>query len=506
MVFRKKNLLSHIFVLICLLLAVGCGGGSGSGSGGGSSPEDPGSDSLNITTASIPAATVGASYAQNLTAKGGSSPYSWSITSGTLPQGLTLNTQTGSISGLPAADITSVFTVQVADAEETTVQKEFSLTISSSAPETGCDCEPLDTIVGQTTTVSSVSELESAINTINSSGGNRTVLLEDGDYMLNNTLGIKGDNVVIRSVSGNRTGVTIEGEGMDGDIEHVFLIQASNVTIADISLGEVANHGIQIQGENGANNLLVHNVRIFNTNEQMLKGSYGNSTGSDNGIVECSLFEYTETFGPQFYIGGIDVHNGKDWIVRKNTFKNIRSPDADVAEHAVHFWSNSENPTIEKNIIINCDRGIGLGLNSSRCTGGTIRNNMIYANNQGLRSDVGIALESANNIRVYNNTIYFDHGYGNAIEYRFADSFDNEIINNLTNKAITSRNGGTATVRNNNISAVSSWFVDTASGNLHLDTDNASIVDAGEGLSSVSDDIDCESRSDNGIDIGADEI
>lgn len=81
-----------------------------------------------------------------------------------------------------------------------------------------------------------------------------------------------------------------------------------------------------------------------------------NNQGSESGIVRCSLLEYTENFGPQYYIGGIDVHKGINWAVHNNTFKNIRSPEVNgrLAEFAVHFWSYSENLLIEKNIIIRC--------------------------------------------------------------------------------------------------------------------------------------------------------
>src|SRR6202044_320408 len=54
-------------------------------------------------TTSVPAAPLGAPYAQSLTASGGISPYTWSIETGTLPNGLTLNSATGVISGAPLA-------------------------------------------------------------------------------------------------------------------------------------------------------------------------------------------------------------------------------------------------------------------------------------------------------------------------------------------------------------------------------------------------------------------
>ncbi len=378
-----------------------------------------------------------------------------------------------------------------------------------SAPSS-CDCAPLTDTIGETINVSTVTELNAAISTVNSGGGNYTILLADGTYELTTPLYISVNQVMLRSNSGNRNSVLLTGQGMDGSITHIFQVMGSDITIADLSIGEVANHAIQVHGENGADNLLVHNVRIFNTNEQMLKGSYSSSTsdsGSDNGTVECSLFEYTDDFGPQYYIGGIDVHQGANWTVRNNEFRNIRSPESSIAEHAIHFWSDSKNPLIEQNLIINCDRGIGLGLGQGRgCSGGEISNNMIYSDGQGAHNDVGIGLEDADNIEIYHNTIYFDSSYPNAIEYRYSGSNGITIINNLTNKAITSRDGGSATVADNVTSAEEAWFTDVATGDLHLASAVTGVVDAGQDLSVVTTDYDCESRTlDAGADIGADE-
>jgi hypothetical protein len=72
---------------------------------------------LVITTLVMPNAQVGVPYSQQLTATGGTIPYTWSIIAGALPAGLSLDPVTGIISGTPlAATVTpAAFTAQVVD-------------------------------------------------------------------------------------------------------------------------------------------------------------------------------------------------------------------------------------------------------------------------------------------------------------------------------------------------------------------------------------------------------
>jgi len=87
---------------------------------------------LSITTTSLPGATLDVPYSASLTATGGATPYSWSLTSGALPLGLSLSA-TGAISGTPTGNGNFSFIVQVADAESTpqVVTAQLSLTVSS---------------------------------------------------------------------------------------------------------------------------------------------------------------------------------------------------------------------------------------------------------------------------------------------------------------------------------------------------------------------------------------
>jgi len=86
-----------------------------------------------IVAESLPDGMEGEAYSNRLTAKG-TAPITWSIVSGVLPEGLSLNEDTGEISGTPAGEGTEVFTViAVNDLGEDI--KEFSITIAK-APET----------------------------------------------------------------------------------------------------------------------------------------------------------------------------------------------------------------------------------------------------------------------------------------------------------------------------------------------------------------------------------
>ena len=89
---------------------------------------------LMITTTSLPAATGGAAYSATLAATGGVTPYTWSVTAGTLPPGLTLNASTGVIAGTPDVAGTYAFTVTVTDAESPAVTASQPLSISVSGP------------------------------------------------------------------------------------------------------------------------------------------------------------------------------------------------------------------------------------------------------------------------------------------------------------------------------------------------------------------------------------
>lgn len=104
---------------------------------------------VTFTPLSPPAGTVGVAYSQLLTGAGGTAPYTFSVTAGTPPAGLTLSA-TGTISGTPTLLGTSQFTIQVTDSKGTKGTVTLSITINPSG--TGLTFSPTSLpggVVGQ---------------------------------------------------------------------------------------------------------------------------------------------------------------------------------------------------------------------------------------------------------------------------------------------------------------------------------------------------------------------
>lgn len=87
-----------------------------------------------ITTQSLANATIGVAYTTAPLAATGITPITWSVVSGSLPAGLTLNTNTGVISGTPAASaVTSTFTIRASNSSGN-YTRQFTITMGVGVP------------------------------------------------------------------------------------------------------------------------------------------------------------------------------------------------------------------------------------------------------------------------------------------------------------------------------------------------------------------------------------
>ncbi|MBI5029355.1 MAG: hypothetical protein HZB51_02420 [Chloroflexi bacterium] len=395
-------------------------------------------------------------------------------------------------------------------------------------------CAALPPATGAIVNVSTVGQLESAVN--NATSGT-TILIADGTYNLNGVyLRIDVPNVTARSASGNRDAVILDG---NYDTTEIIQIVASNVTIADLTLREAYYHPIHVMSTSSSdtNNTLVYNVHIIDPGEQAIKinpytGDYA-AYFTDNGIVACSHIELTDVGRTQIrnncYTGGVDAHQSRGWVIRDNVIEGFWCQSG-LSEHGVHMWNSCAETIVERNLFRNNARGVGFGM-ATNATGkrmypglcptasgyvdhyaGVIRNNFVVATDSRLFDsqygfDCGICLWNACNARALHNTVYTAdpvHTFS-AIEWRFANT-NADIINNLVNDALMPRDGATATQSGNLTNAQASWLIDPSIGDLHLRSTATNAIDHAAVVTGVSDDYDGNLRPNGSAsDVGADE-
>jgi hypothetical protein len=86
---------------------------------------------LDIATTSLPYAVNGVAYDETVMAIGGTAPYTWNLSAGVLPSGVSLTTDTGQLSGTPAdTPLTDyIFTLEVVDSVSDTAIRQFTITL-----------------------------------------------------------------------------------------------------------------------------------------------------------------------------------------------------------------------------------------------------------------------------------------------------------------------------------------------------------------------------------------
>src|SRR5262249_45613689 len=84
----------------------------------------------------LPNGTVGTAYTALLTSSGGTNPV-WSISTGQLPSGLSLDSASGMISGMPSTAGSYAFTAQATDPSAGTATQAYTVVISSAPSASG---------------------------------------------------------------------------------------------------------------------------------------------------------------------------------------------------------------------------------------------------------------------------------------------------------------------------------------------------------------------------------
>ncbi len=362
-------------------------------------------------------------------------------------------------------------------------------------------CPPLAAPTGTVITVNTEAELRLQAS---SAAPDTTIMIQAGTYSMQEYLHVVNDGIVLRGSTGNRGDVILDFGGMDGGYFGI-LVDGDDVTIADLTIRNANDHGVSIQGRDRPK---LYNLHILDIGDQLVKVNppTDGSNGSEDGLLACSRLEYT-TSASDNYTNGISAHQTLRWVVRDNEFRRIRGPSD--GGPAILFWSGSLDTLVERNLLLDCYRGISFGDASHSGidhTGGIVRNNFIYAS---LFHDTAIEMVHAQNWLVAHNSVILLNpvsGLTWGIEARYSES-NGTFAYNLTNMDIFhDRDGATASMNGNITDAETDWFVNNAAGgNLHLQSTATEAIDQATHLPSVTDDFDGEQR---GVtpDIGADEV
>jgi hypothetical protein len=391
---------------------------------------------------------------------------------------------------------------------------------------------PLPKPTGEVIRVTTTAELLRAARQVKPGG---TILIADGHYPLGQMFQVRTDNVTVRSESGNREKVVLDGQNKIGEL--FGFTGCHGVTVADLTIQNCWWNGFKLNTNvgKGLKDITIHNCVIHNIWQRGVKGVPGkpNPPGSEhpfgmsrNVTVRYCLFyndraktwdddpyeKRNRHFGGN-YIGGMDIMCAKDWHVHDNVYVGIKGRTGG-ARGAIFIWNGSHDVLIERNIFIDCDRGVCMG-NGHRpklpdgklkwplhCVRFTVRNNFVCGSGIG----VGILAEATRDCKVLHNTIH-DRTARSGRMIRIVQDAENLLVANnlISGKPIRiDRHTGKPVLRNNLVKHVPGYFVDPAAGDLHLKAGAAGAIGKAKRLVDVPEDIDGTPRRARS-DIGADE-
>jgi hypothetical protein len=327
--------------------------------------------------------------------------------------------------------------------------------------------------------------------------------LADGHYRLPRVIVFRQKkDITLRSVSGNPTKVILSGKGWDSQAKGDDLLHIAHcegVTIADLTFANCRSYGIKVEAENAPKDIHIYHCHFRDIGVRAIKGSAGQNPDirAVKGSVRYCSFENTKVppadwlFGGD-YISAIDMMALEDWTFSDNVFQNIKGRRGGRA--AIFIWVRSRQVVVERNLIINCDRGIAFG-NPGQSTANLAGERLVYVADSIIRNnfiasgpDCGIELWYADRIKVYHNTIWRpEHNWRRGIRIG-TGAAHTDIVNNLVHGEIWLE-GGEAQIRQNLTGRLDGYCVDPLSGNLALTPAAARAIDQGVPLPEVTEDI-----------------
>jgi hypothetical protein len=103
----------------------------------------PGCPAITVSPSTLPPGNAQMQYSQTVSASGGTAPYTFTVSAGSLPNGLTLNPATGLISGIPQQSGLSNFTIQATDSVGCIGNRTYLFAVTPFVPANGPTLDPV---------------------------------------------------------------------------------------------------------------------------------------------------------------------------------------------------------------------------------------------------------------------------------------------------------------------------------------------------------------------------
>jgi Putative Ig domain/Protein of unknown function (DUF1565) len=356
---------------------------------------------LAVTTVSLPSGQAGSAYSSRLLAGGGTTPYTWSLSSGSLPPGLSL-APSGTISGTASTVGSYPLTAQVADGGRQTARKSFSLLITSvtACGATGSGVcryvSPLGSDSNPGTSASPFRTIQAAANVVNPGD---MVIVRDGTYNNPSKSGV-GSKLIVMSRGGtaanhvvftseNKWGAKIDGLNNTTEAGWEFAanyIDVKNFSCAGFSGMCFDNYQggqfIDIDGNN------IHDIGRYCATTT--NGRVGIFISSDNVIIERNQIHDIGRYAP-----------GENGCVNPLYYENN--------DHGIYVdgaFTSANNVTIKNNIFYRNERGWSIQVYPASVSDLAILNNTFLFPNPYRPGHIIIAVPKVTNLRIENNISY----------------------------------------------------------------------------------------------------
>jgi hypothetical protein len=375
---------------------------------------------------------------------------------------------------------------------------------------------PLPPPAGRVVRVTDGDQLARAVRTAQPGD---TILLSDGRFLIPPQMFLTQDRVTIRSESGDREKAIIDSVNRRDVM--LTLKGCDDTTIADVTWANNELYGVRILGDSAVRNTKIYNCKFYNILTRGVKGTHAARKDDSwstpphppsvvehvrptNGSIRYCLFINDEIktdagYHNADYVSGIDMMHLKNWTIADNVFTGIRGKNGG-GRGAIFIWIACEDVVAERNLIINCDRGICFGNPSSSVENmysGIIRNNFIVGG-----ANMAIEVNHTAATLVYNNNVWATN-----FEYPRTVNFGREIIggrcfNNLVHGKMDLPE---ELERGQNVAGdLSGYFANPAIGDLHLTAKACEVIGKGVNLDHLADDFDGNKRK-SPPNIGADD-